>query len=382
MKKQSKQRNQGSKGITLIALVITIIVLLILAGVTIATLTGDNGILKKVNEVSERTEKAKEEELRRLTAMEAATHFEEYEYIDDSSGKKVVIPAECAVSQVKGENTLKDGLVIIDSNGNEWVWIEVPNTIYLTANNSTDYLNIEKDMQVYASAYTNKEKYSDIWISEEQFGFESENEYINLKNKMLENVYSRGGFYIGRYEIGSFDEPVKTNDISRKPVIQKGAYPYNYITCKQAQQLSNNLKPSNKGDFTSSLMFGIQWDLVCKFLEEKTNMSESEINSNSYSWGNYTNSQITGLTGKYAQYDDNNILGDWNVIPQNFVKPAKSILFTTGASQYMKKMNIYDFAGNVYEYTLSSGITSSEYICVGRGGFFGVTTIVPASRIW
>ena len=53
MKTEKLKKN---KGITLTALVITIVVLLILAGVTIATLTGDNGIIKKVNEVSERTE--------------------------------------------------------------------------------------------------------------------------------------------------------------------------------------------------------------------------------------------------------------------------------------------------------------------------------------
>ena len=39
------------EGITLIALVITIIILLILAGVAIATLTGENGILRKGNNI-------------------------------------------------------------------------------------------------------------------------------------------------------------------------------------------------------------------------------------------------------------------------------------------------------------------------------------------
>ena len=46
------------KGITLIALVITIIVLLILAAVSIATLTGENGILSKAGDSSEKTKKA------------------------------------------------------------------------------------------------------------------------------------------------------------------------------------------------------------------------------------------------------------------------------------------------------------------------------------
>lgn len=48
----------NSKGITLIALVITIIVLLILAGITIATLTGDNGIIGKVINAKNETNKA------------------------------------------------------------------------------------------------------------------------------------------------------------------------------------------------------------------------------------------------------------------------------------------------------------------------------------
>ena len=50
------------KGITLIALVITIIVLLILAGVTIAALSGDNEILQRASEASERTKQANVEE--------------------------------------------------------------------------------------------------------------------------------------------------------------------------------------------------------------------------------------------------------------------------------------------------------------------------------
>ena len=49
MKKLKKMKKlKSNKGITLIALIVTIIVLLILAGVSIAMLTGENGILKQV----------------------------------------------------------------------------------------------------------------------------------------------------------------------------------------------------------------------------------------------------------------------------------------------------------------------------------------------
>ena len=61
-KKRSYQRARRNEGITLIALVITIIVLLILAGVTIATLTGENGILTRASESSEKTKEANAKE--------------------------------------------------------------------------------------------------------------------------------------------------------------------------------------------------------------------------------------------------------------------------------------------------------------------------------
>ena len=52
---------KGTKGITLIALVITIIVILILAGVTLMSLTGDNGLLSKSQDA---TNKHLEEEIK------------------------------------------------------------------------------------------------------------------------------------------------------------------------------------------------------------------------------------------------------------------------------------------------------------------------------
>ena len=61
-KKRIQMKKNQEKGITLIALVITIIVLLILAGVTIATLAGENGILTRASDASEKTKQANAEE--------------------------------------------------------------------------------------------------------------------------------------------------------------------------------------------------------------------------------------------------------------------------------------------------------------------------------
>lgn len=59
--KKFEERGRKSKnnnyGITLIALVITVIVLLILAGISISMLSGDNGILQRVTQSKEKTER-------------------------------------------------------------------------------------------------------------------------------------------------------------------------------------------------------------------------------------------------------------------------------------------------------------------------------------
>lgn len=60
------------KGITLIALIITIIVLLILAGVSISSIVGDNGIIKKSNDVKLESEIANEKEVLNIAIIEAA----------------------------------------------------------------------------------------------------------------------------------------------------------------------------------------------------------------------------------------------------------------------------------------------------------------------
>ena len=134
------ETKNNNKGITLIALVITIIVLLILAGVSIAMITGQNGILTKANEAKTKTEQAEIAEKRKLTQAEAAMNFEETNHTETIDGNEITvkIPAYCAVSQVEGENTLDKGLVIIDKNGNEWVWIEVPESVTKSATTDTD----------------------------------------------------------------------------------------------------------------------------------------------------------------------------------------------------------------------------------------------------
>ena len=382
-----KNELKNKKGITLIALVITIIVLLILAGVTIATLTGENGILTRANDAKTETEQAEEDELRKLTQVEAATYLKEHEYTD-VSGEKVTIPAQCAVSQVEGENTLEDGLVIIDKNGNEWVWIEVPKSIYeneeyytngaTNPTSSEDYTNIEKIMQNYASKYR-KSGYTDEWYSEAQHGFVSPEEYNSHKNAMLKSVYENGGFYIGRYEVGIREDINRyyetdyytEHPIEETPVIQQDKYVYNWVRCSQAQELSESLAVGGK---TSSLMFGIQWDLVLAYLEANE-VSENDLKVNSGSWGNYSNEAFDITRGKYStDYGAN-----YTTVNGTYPKPASTVLLTTGATERNSKMNIYDLAGNVWEWTLEKSTLTNSPCAIRGGSYLDNGSVNPAS---
>ena len=372
MKKSKKE-----EGITLIALTITIIILLILAGVTIAAISGDNGILQNSARAKEQTEQASVDELKKLTQLEAATHLEDYEYIDNSTGeeKTITIPAECAVSQVEGENTLENGLVIIDASGNEWVWVEVPKTeeVYRNAGTNLDVNNITdeqcdtiyNDLSDYVSAYRNH--YTDTFGSTEQNGYADATAYNVAKNNMLRSVYKNEGFWVGRYEAGdavaTASNTTRTSAMgnTNEAVIKANQIPYNYITCKQAQELATRL---STGEKTSSLMFGIQWNLVCKFLEEKTTLNENDINGDSTNWGNYLNSSVVISRGKYNT-TPNSPTSQWLDIAQ--IEKNGKMLLTTGVSEDTNKMNIYDLAGNVREWTLAY-TTNTALPCVVRGG--------------
>ena len=303
-------------------------------------------------------------------------------------------------------NTNEDtGIVMIDSNDNEWVWVEVPATVFTSATNSTDYDNIKADLISYASDY--RESYTDKWYAMGKNGIVGAsmseltdaqktlnngcgltcNEYNTNYNKMLSSIYTNKGFYIGRYEAGIAGSDENTSlaryerteitSSSPKAVSKKDMIPYNYVYCSEAQQLANGMSTGNK---TSSLMFGIQWDLVCKFLEVKgnwdttTNTAQYYIKENSSSWGNYTDSTtFTINSAKAKKYNDSNksyedITGE----------KTGYILLTTGASEYTNKMNIYDFAGNEYEWTLEAHY--SNFPCTYRGGFYHIHgTNYPAS---
>ena len=283
-------------------------------------------------------------------------------------------------TQVEG-TTLENGLTIQDSTGNQYVWVEVPKTttVYQTAGlnikdfTTEEYTAIETDLHTYTNDYRNGTSYKDEYYSDATTGLKSE-QYTELKQKMLKSVYQNGGFYVGKYETGIEDTPKTSGSSStaptETPVIKPNAYPYNYVTCSQAQTLASNME---SGNYNTSLMFGVQWDLVLKYLETK-GTAQADLKTDSTSWGNCSNNlwNITNANSKYAIYDDKLENFDWTSGAYGIKDSDTIVLLSTGASDDFSKQGIYDLAGNVFELTLEHANLISRALvespCAVRGG--------------
>ena len=387
------------KGITLVALVVTIVVLLILAGVSINLVLGDNGIIAKAKEAQRKSAESSQNDL--IGMNELAQQLEEQ--INGSagsgsgnggaggSGAGTKVPAEATAETApyfpdntftKKEGTIDTGLVIQDASGNEYVWVVVPRTtaVYKTTGlgkttfTDADYTSIETDLKEYTKTYRRSTSFTDTWYADDQNeGWLSETEYKTLKNSMLKSVYENGGFYVGRYEAGigtnrtSIEAQVngKYPVPTTAPVSKADAYPYTYVTRTQAQNLASNV---NSGTKTSSLMFGVQWDLVLAFMHNKGNIADSILTSNSTAIGNY-NDNLWTIKNAKAEYSTN-YGSTFTACPNPLKKESSSnILLTTGADSSFSVQNIYDIAGNAWEWTLEN-ISEASRPCTRRGGYY------------
>ena len=342
-------------------------------------LTGQNGILNRASEAKEKTETASKDEQRKLAQAVALMNTEKTTY------KGLTLPEGFAPTKIDGEDSFDDGLVITDGYGNEYVWVEVPRTttVYPTAGlnitsfTNDEYTKIENDLHTYTADYRNGTNFSDTFYdasndeneANKSDWFQSEEEYNNAKKKMLGSVYENGGFWVGRYEAGIEDENNIRKETSSTatlvPVSKQNAYPYTWVTRTQAKVLAEKVE---SGSYTSSLMFGVQWDLVLKYIETKKSATitdiKTKLNSNSTIIGNYNNN-LWNITNADAKYSTDYGSG-FKACPYSKTSNA-DVLLTTGAYESFALMNIYDISGNVWEWTLEKTSDVSGP-CAYRGG--------------
>ena len=413
------------KGITLIALVITIIVLLILAGVTIATLTGDNGILTKAQEASEKTKQANAEEQVQLAVVgsigtDGILNLENLnKELEQIGAYYNGNPISTAGNKIEEGNlpvtvTLDGQEVTIGQSGNVAVGgkikeytnegVPIPNGFYYVGGTKESGVVISDnpaDEDVYKDAtngvvgtslqgnqfvwvpvtYSEFNRYDGFWNGQydnrfvDEYG-EADEDGTNDKlaetvttqkeaQKMYASVETNGGFYVGRYEAGK--ENGNVVEKQGKEVYNNVSWSKNGKMNEEGTEIANGVDGTKDGavelarnfdtannyiSVASTLIYGVQWDAIMAWIEPRyKNASNAE---DLVAEKNF----VADSTGK-GNYSEDVNTNEW-----------KGKVTTTGASDDYEVNNIYDLAGNVFEWTMESRNTNYR---VFRGGYYGST---------
>ena len=386
-------------------MVVTIVVLLILAGVSISLVLDKNGIIEKSKDARREYGQAKaneQEDLSNLSDMideatgkvakiDVNTKASKNGTINGEEGNsnnptipKNYIPIDTATSTwgdgstAPSQDSVNHGLVIKDEKNNEWVWVPVDKgtlatmyeesgdektlcgTIGETAVKTKLYsksITIGKDSNTKTITRTEpgitNAREPDLVVSSGSgydatyyktiLGKNGTKEelaqlFVDEYKEMIESIQKYGGFYIGRYELS--EAGVQKN----QPTLVKTNWYNLYKKCK-------SLNASDK--VKTGMIWGCQWDVTCDFIANK---GEQKSITDSRTWGNYNDSE-----------------GDAKVIvTENGTETNKYGTYqNTGYSEYWKANNIYDLAGNFWEWTQEAIGTGLRAARGGSCGFNG-----------
>lgn len=198
------------------------------------------------------------------------------------------------------------------SDGSQFVWIPVGS---LDSNGTLDGEHFSEKF--------GRRNYMNDEFSDDEF-----NEALNGELlEQLESVKKYGGFYISRYNI--------SKSSAGKPQSVKGVMPWVNINFDDAKKIASTIEDNEA--VKSHLTFGAEYDSVLEWFIETDAKRFIEIAEDSSRWGNFNN---TCYIGKLVE---------------------------TGSREEWCANNIYDFAGNVREWTEE---TNDSLRAATRGGGF------------
>ena len=219
------------------------------------------------------------------------------------------------------EGTKDTGLVIQDENKNEFVWVPAAESTYA------------KDTSLSGNAAPTGDDTLPNGITDE-----------------TADVVKYGGFYIGRYEAGIPEGDTSPSNKTGIPVSKKDAIVWTNISYTNSKASAERMISNEY--VQTGLITGKAWDTTCHWIEGSLkSINESASLKDSRYYGNYANS----------------------LAPANENSGTKR---TAGFSENWKTKNIYDLAGNVWEWT--SEACSSLFIyrsgsCNGDGSGYPVS---------
>lgn len=144
-----------------------------------------------------------------------------------------------------------------------------------------------------------------------------------------------------------------------KITTKAGEIPYYHADYETAQTMTQAMYDNNY--VQSGLITGTMWDVTLNYLKSQ----DSILNLTSTPWGNFNNSTLTNCKGRYITVTSSN--GSTLDIASNGDGTRHYGVMTTASSEDTKKCNIYDMAGNLWEWTEELAYDMSYYML--RGGF-------------
>ena len=291
-------------------------------------------------------------------------------------------------STAPSQDSVDHGLVIKDEKNNEWVWVPVDKatlaTMYeessdektlcgttgetavktklysksitigtdsnkttmsrTTPGTSTSDSYREPDLLVGSgTGYDASDTYCKTILGETGTKEQLAQLFVDEYKAMIESVSKYGGFYIGRYELSDAG-------VQKDKATLTGMNWYNlYNACRNSKlQASDKVK--------TQMIWGCQWDVTMNWLISSGAKTSDEVNKNSSSWGNYYGTSVKADDGT-TEIKANGTNAELN----------------TGKTTFTMANNIYDLAGNCYEWTQEAYGTNGRAHrggnCVSNGSF-------------
>ena len=384
MKKVEKEKQNNNftkltqkRGISLIVLIVTIIVIIILAAAVILTIT-------KNNPVSSAKEATFKEDMANI--QDELSMYISKKYTDDPLSfekSSVNLSGDSMVTELPSTKKYKDKVLVINGklvwngeteNNTEYKWFtEVTDgaTKKSESVRSEWKEKIEEEVEgvPIPKGFTYKEGTKDtglviedekgnefVWVPATESTYVKDISFPSINNFITEStdddtlpngitdetadVKKYGGFYIGRYEAGIPEGDTSPSNKTGIPVSKKGATVWINISYTNSKASAESMI---KNEYVQTgLITGKAWDTTCHWIKD----SLSSINK----LASLTNSRY------YGNYKD-------SLAPANENSGTKR---TAGFSENWKTKNIYDLAGNVWEWT-SEADTS---VFIFRGGSY------------
>ena len=360
------------RGISLIVLIVTIIVIIILAAAVILTIT-------KNNPVSSAKEATFKEDMANI--QDELSMYLSKKYTDDPLSfekSSVNLSGDTMVTELPSTKKYKDKVSVVEGNlvlNNKKVNLDEKKWFNEVIGNTS---NVKEEWQDTISSvkygvpipkgFTYEEGTKDtglvikdgegnefVWVPATESTYVKDTSFPGfeptgddtLPNGITDetaDVKKYGGFYIGRYEAGIPEGDTSTSNKVGIPVSKPGVTVWTDIDYTNSKASAE--KMINNEYVQTGLLTGKAWDTTCHWIEN----SLSSINASA----NLTDSRY------YGNYKD-------SLVPANENSGTKK---TAGFSENWKTKNIYDLAGNVWEWT-SEEARSSFFIIRGGSYYFG-----------